>query len=197
MEETQVWSLGWEDPWRRKWQPTPVFLLGNPMDRGARQSIAHGAAKSQTRLSDKQFHFLYILSTFSWSLLILLGLYYFCPLLCSSLHEMFLWYPQFSWRDLWSFPFCCFPLFLCIVHWRRLSCLSLLFSWTLYSVGYTFFPFSIAFCFSSFLGYLQSLLTQSLCLFASPFLWDGFDHCFLYSITNLCPQLFRQSVYQI
>ena len=20
-------SLGWEDPWRRKWQPTPVFLL--------------------------------------------------------------------------------------------------------------------------------------------------------------------------
>ena len=22
-------------PWRRKWQPTPVFLLGNPMDRGA------------------------------------------------------------------------------------------------------------------------------------------------------------------
>ena len=20
------WSLGWEDPWRRKWQPTPVFL---------------------------------------------------------------------------------------------------------------------------------------------------------------------------
>ena len=24
MRETQ--SLGWEDPWRRKWQPTPVFL---------------------------------------------------------------------------------------------------------------------------------------------------------------------------
>ena len=22
-------------PWRRKWQPIPVFLLGNPMDRGA------------------------------------------------------------------------------------------------------------------------------------------------------------------
>ena len=21
-------SLGWEDPWRRKWQPTPVFLPG-------------------------------------------------------------------------------------------------------------------------------------------------------------------------
>ena len=23
-----VWSLGWEDPWRRTWQPTPVFLPG-------------------------------------------------------------------------------------------------------------------------------------------------------------------------
>ena len=33
MQETQVWSLGGEDPlqketWRRKWQPTPVFLPG-------------------------------------------------------------------------------------------------------------------------------------------------------------------------
>ena len=28
MQETWVRSLGWEDPWRRKWQPTPVFLLG-------------------------------------------------------------------------------------------------------------------------------------------------------------------------
>ena len=24
--ETRVQSLGLEDPWRRKWQPTPVFL---------------------------------------------------------------------------------------------------------------------------------------------------------------------------
>ena len=26
MQETQVQSLGREDPWRREWQPTPVFL---------------------------------------------------------------------------------------------------------------------------------------------------------------------------
>ena len=26
--EMHVKSLGQEDPWRRKWQPTPVFLLG-------------------------------------------------------------------------------------------------------------------------------------------------------------------------
>ena len=39
-----------------------------------------------------------------------------------------------------SFPFFCFPVFLCIDHWRRLSYLSLLFSGTLHSVGYIF-PF--------------------------------------------------------
>ena len=27
-KEMQVQSLGQEDPWRRKWQPTPVFLPG-------------------------------------------------------------------------------------------------------------------------------------------------------------------------
>ena len=28
IQETWVRSLGQEDPWRRKWQPTPVFLPG-------------------------------------------------------------------------------------------------------------------------------------------------------------------------
>ena len=27
---------------KRKWQPTPVFLLGNPMDRGDEQATVHG-----------------------------------------------------------------------------------------------------------------------------------------------------------
>ena len=45
-------------PWRRKWQPTPVFLLENPMDGRARQATVHGVAKSQTRLSDFTFTFL-------------------------------------------------------------------------------------------------------------------------------------------
>ena len=39
-------------------------------------------------------------STSSWPLLLLLGLYCFCPLLCPLLDEMFLRYFQFSWRDL-------------------------------------------------------------------------------------------------
>ena len=33
-------------PWRRKWQPTPVFFLGNPMDRGVWQATVHGVADS-------------------------------------------------------------------------------------------------------------------------------------------------------
>ena len=36
--------------WRRKWQPTPVFLLENPMDRGACWAAVHGVAQSRTRL---------------------------------------------------------------------------------------------------------------------------------------------------
>ena len=28
MWEASVQSLGWEDPWRRPWKPTPVFLPG-------------------------------------------------------------------------------------------------------------------------------------------------------------------------
>ena len=65
------------------------------------------------------------------------------------LHEMFPWYLWFSWRDLLSFPFCCFPLFLCIDRWGRLSYLSLLFFGTLHSDAYIF-PFLLCFRFSSF-----------------------------------------------
>ena len=28
VQETQIQSLGWEDPLEREWQPTPVFLPG-------------------------------------------------------------------------------------------------------------------------------------------------------------------------
>ena len=38
-------------PWRKKWQPAPIFLLGNPMDRGTWWATVHGVAKSRTRLS--------------------------------------------------------------------------------------------------------------------------------------------------
>ena len=40
-------------PWRMEWQPTLVFVLGNPMDRGTWQATVPGVIKSQTRLSNK------------------------------------------------------------------------------------------------------------------------------------------------
>ena len=42
--------------WRRKWQPTPVFLPGESQGRG---SLVYGVAQSRTRLSDftLTFHF--------------------------------------------------------------------------------------------------------------------------------------------
>ena len=44
---------GWgRSPGGGNGNPNPVFLLGNPMDRGACRTIAHGVAESQTRLSD-------------------------------------------------------------------------------------------------------------------------------------------------
>ena len=52
MQETRVPSLSREDPRRRKWQPTPLFFLENPMDRGAWRATVHGVAQSWTRLSD-------------------------------------------------------------------------------------------------------------------------------------------------
>ena len=34
--------------WRRAWQPTLLFMLRNPMDRGAWQAVVHRVAKSRT-----------------------------------------------------------------------------------------------------------------------------------------------------
>ena len=46
--DTQVQSLNGKDPWRRKWQPTPVFLP--PKSHGQRTLMVHShrVAQSQT-----------------------------------------------------------------------------------------------------------------------------------------------------
>ena len=36
---------GWEDPLEMEMTTTPVFLLGNSVDRGAWQATVHGVAK--------------------------------------------------------------------------------------------------------------------------------------------------------
>ena len=60
MEET--WKrLGFDPwvgkvPWRKKQQPSPLFLPGNSMDRGTWWATVHRFAKSRTRLSDSAQH---------------------------------------------------------------------------------------------------------------------------------------------
>ena len=53
MQETQVQSLGWEDPLEKGMSyPLQYSCLENSMDREARWAIDHGVTKSQTQLSD-------------------------------------------------------------------------------------------------------------------------------------------------
>ena len=51
MKETHFSPSVGKIPWRRKWQPTPVFLPGKPhRQKGAWWAIVHGVAKSWKRL---------------------------------------------------------------------------------------------------------------------------------------------------
>ena len=52
-QETWVWSLGREDPLRKKMASTPVLLPENPMDRGAWWATVHRVTKSQTWLRER------------------------------------------------------------------------------------------------------------------------------------------------
>ena len=52
MQETQVPSLGREDPLEREWLPIPVFLPGESHGQRSLVGTVHGVAKSQTQLSD-------------------------------------------------------------------------------------------------------------------------------------------------
>ena len=53
MQETQVWSLGWEDFFGEgNGSPLQYSCLENPVDRGAWQAIIYGVTKSQTPLSN-------------------------------------------------------------------------------------------------------------------------------------------------
>ena len=83
------------------------------------------------------------------------------------------------------FPILFFPpVFLCIVHLRNLSYLSLLFSGTLDSVGYIFpFLLCILLLFFSVICKASSDLV-TFCLVAFLFIGDGFGHCLLYNVVD-------------
>ena len=53
MQETQVRSLGWEDPPEERMATSSQYsCLGNPICRGAWWAAVHGVTKSQTQLSN-------------------------------------------------------------------------------------------------------------------------------------------------
>ena len=62
MRKTRVRSLGQEDPWIRKWQPTPgnplqYPCLENPMDGGAWEATVRGGRKESDMTELLHFHF--------------------------------------------------------------------------------------------------------------------------------------------
>ena len=119
-------------------------------------------------------------------LLLLLDPCHFCPLLCPSLHEMFLCISNFleeisslfhSIVFLYFFALITEEGFLICPCYSLQLCIQMLISFFL----------SFAFHFFSFHSYLSGLLRQPFCFFAFLFLGDGLEPCLLYNVMNLCP----------
>ena len=53
-------DLGREDPWRKKWQSTPVFLPGKPHGQRSLAGYSPWGRKSQTRPGDLNHHHMHI-----------------------------------------------------------------------------------------------------------------------------------------
>ena len=51
MKDTWVWSLGWEDPWRQEWQPTPILLLGQSHGHRNLGAPVCGLTQSRTQVN--------------------------------------------------------------------------------------------------------------------------------------------------
>ena len=52
MQKTKVWSLHWENPCSKKWQPTPVFLPGKSQ---GQRSLAGHSSWSHRDLETRQY----------------------------------------------------------------------------------------------------------------------------------------------
>ena len=59
MQEAWVRSLGQEDPWRWKWQPTPVFLPGESHGRKSLVGYSPKGHKESDMTERLHFHFLH------------------------------------------------------------------------------------------------------------------------------------------
>ena len=105
--------------------PLALFVVMLPKAHLTSHSRMSGSRRMITplRLSGSWRSFLYSSSMYSKYLLLLLGPYHFCPLMCPSSHEMFLGISNFL-EEKFFFPILLLPLFLCTDHWGRLSYLS-------------------------------------------------------------------------
>ena len=102
----------------------------------------------------------------------------------------------FLMRSLLVFPFCFFPLFLCIVHLGRLSYLSLLFFGTLHSNGCIFSPWPfiplplIAICKLSSHNHFAFLFWGIILIIASCTMSQTSAHCSLGMLSDLIPWIY-------
>ena len=63
MWKTWVRSLGQEDPWRKKWQPTPVFLPRK--SHGWRSLVGYGPGGCKESDTTEQLHFLFTFNCYT------------------------------------------------------------------------------------------------------------------------------------
>ena len=79
MQDTQVWSLGWEDPQSRKWQPTLVFLPGKFHEQRSLAGYSPWGCKVLDTTKQLSVHtwMIYIISPhwWIWSLFLMLHCY--------------------------------------------------------------------------------------------------------------------------
>ena len=59
--ETQVWSLGWEDPLEKEMATHSSIVAWRFMDGGAWKATVHGVAKSRTQLGNFTFFLFFFL----------------------------------------------------------------------------------------------------------------------------------------
>ena len=57
MQEILVQSLGWEDTWRRKWQPTPILLPGKSHGQRSLEGYSPWGRKELDTTERLYFHF--------------------------------------------------------------------------------------------------------------------------------------------
>ena len=95
MQETWVWSLGWEDPLEKGMATHSSSCLGNPMDRGTWQAPIHGVQRVGHDWVTNNLHSLSRQKNKVWPYWFYNGMalkfIHFCPLLLSSFYRLWIY----------------------------------------------------------------------------------------------------------